>query len=248
MQVKRCWRYYMGFKCRDFDDDLIYKEIYLENGYKIKDEFEPNEVVVDIGMHIGCFSKLALDNQCWHLLGFEPKLDNFKMAEKNLKDYMDGECYIYHKGVWRSDTPKTKLHLGNRRLNIDNGGYDTFASSGEEVDSISLDDIIRQCGKIDLLKIDCEGVEFPILLTSKLLNTDTVYSIAGEYHEIGGNWDTLKIPEIAKIDGYFKFTIDELKEFFESKGYNFEYNRNRNERKIGYFWVTKKDGKQYFRP
>jgi len=54
----------------------------------------------------------------------------------------------------------------------------------EHVTAIPFDEIARGAGKIDLLKIDAEGSEYPILLTSGTL--DRVGEIVGEYHVLYG--------------------------------------------------------------
>ncbi len=45
------------------------------------------------------------------------------------------------------------------------------------------DEILKQFTRVRLLKLDCEGSEFPILLTCQLL--ERVEQILGEYHEMG---------------------------------------------------------------
>jgi hypothetical protein len=60
------------------------------------------------------------------------------------------------------------------------GGMSTICDSGEAVESVSLDDLLQDTGPIRFLKIDCEGSEYEILYTSKLLHL--VGEIAGEFH------------------------------------------------------------------
>ena len=47
---------------------------------------------------------------------------------------------------------------------------------------VALDDVLADTGRVRFLKLDAEGSEFPILLTSGRL--DLVGAIAGEYHEL----------------------------------------------------------------
>jgi hypothetical protein len=74
------------------------------------------------------------------------------------------------------------------------------------------------------LKLDCEGAEFPILLTSQLLHL--VESICGEFHEIGGaHASTLSIPDHFCLEGYSKFTISELGSYLRRQGYRVTWRR-----------------------
>ena len=51
------------------------------------------------------------------------------------------------------------------------------------VPAVGLDEILSKFERVTLLKLDCEGSEFPILLTSRELAR--VDEIVGEVHEIG---------------------------------------------------------------
>jgi hypothetical protein len=53
--------------------------------------------------------------------------------------------------------------------------------SSHSVDPIALDDVLTAHGPARVLKLDVEGAEFPILLTSSRL--DLVDAVVGEYHE-----------------------------------------------------------------
>ena len=66
------------------------------------------------------------------------------------------------------------------------------------VEAISLDEVLSRFQRARLMKIDCEGSEFPILLTSKLLTR--VDRIVGEYHEIPSE-RMLMLAAEARVDG-----------------------------------------------
>jgi hypothetical protein len=63
-----------------------------------------------------------------------------------------------------------------------------------------------------LLKIDCEGAEFPILLTSSRL--DCIDRIVGEYHELRA-----ELPRHVRVPGCEQFTVEILVEHLESFGF-----------------------------
>src|SRR4030065_90765 len=103
---------------------------------------------------------------------------------------------LFNKAVWRSDR-KDKLFLTIPNHRNTGSGSVIWGTTGQEVDTISLDDIILNITengrkRIRLIKIDCEGAEFPILLTSKILHL--VDNICGEYHEFGD-----QIPENRRV-------------------------------------------------
>jgi hypothetical protein len=72
------------------------------------------------------------------------------------------------------------------------------------------------------LKIDCEGAEWPILLTSKKLHL--IEGIVGEFHEIGGAYDSLD-PLCLRLPGYERFTIKELELFLGEHHFTISHQR-----------------------
>ena len=67
------------------------------------------------------------------------------------------------------------------------GGTLIWESDGLLVKVVPFDEIVDHVSRggesrISVLKVDCEGAEFPILLTSRLL--DRIDRIVGEYHEL----------------------------------------------------------------
>jgi hypothetical protein len=108
-------------------------------------------------------------------------------------------------------------------------------NEGEVVGTVPLDQIIEEItssGKrrIAFLKIDCEGAEFPILLTSRCLRL--VDRICGEYHEYLD-----RIPAHAYIPGYERFTMDALASALHQNGFGVHTERY-DESTLGMFFAT----------
>jgi hypothetical protein len=67
--------------------------------------------------------------------------------------------------------------------------------------------------RIDLVKIDCEGAEFPILLSASLL--DRIDRIVGEYHELRAD-----LPPHVRVGDCRAFTLDVLAATLERAGFS----------------------------
>jgi len=163
-------------------------------------EFQ-GKTVVDIGAHIGSFSVLACLGGASRVLAYEAGAENFALLAENCGDLAAAECH--HAAVWRSDTEGAVLRWRSSANGENTGGgtvIDCLAKAGEpeapgdtfEVRAIPLDDIVGGVGHVDLVKIDAEGSEYPILFTSRML--DRISEIVGEYHEIGGLRQSMSIP------------------------------------------------------
>jgi FkbM family methyltransferase len=224
-------------------DETIFNDVNLYNEYKLPSRFQPNDIIIDIGMHIGSFCYAALIRGSNHVYGFEAELENYQCATANLKSF-GNRVHLYHWAVWRSDSKdQTLFHSGysaDQGL-WNTGGGNVLATSGQEVDTVAFDDIIwgvtdNGNKRVRLVKIDVEGSEFPILLTSRSLNL--VDSICGEYHEFGGEYDeydVLALPVSAQVPGYDRYTIVELTGVLNRAGFEVESLRlNKN---IGMFFA-----------
>ena len=173
------------------NDHLVYQAVVDVNEYDLPDDLF-GKVVVDIGMHIGSFTYACLKRKATKVYGFEPHLANFMAAVENLLP-MEGAIPA-NLAVWRSDRTSQLLSVGQPHdIDPSCNGLNMGSASLANIDStqaianycwtISLDDILERLGSIDLLKLDCECAEFPILLTSRKLTPKTCGRIVGEYHE-----------------------------------------------------------------
>ena len=132
--------------------------------------------------------------------------------------------HLYNHAVWRSDIPGQSLpfYASSDQANL-GGGTLIWETDGSLVEAVPFDEIVddvsrRGACRIDVLKIDCEGAEFPILLTSRLLNR--IDRIVGEYHELRA-----QLPSHVRIRGYDEFTIEGLAAGLERAGFTVTWER-----------------------
>jgi hypothetical protein len=81
---------------------------------------------------------------------------------------------------------------------------------------VPLDEVLGRFACVKLLKLDCKGSEYPILLTSTQL--PKVERIVGEYHEIHARAMPLLVAE-ARLDGVVAFGPDLLARKLEAAGF-----------------------------
>ena len=213
-------------------DRAIWLEVNSTNEYRLPESFAPDNIVIDVGMHIGSFCYAASLRGCRNVYGFEADAENFSLAVHNLQRFGE-RVHLYHKAVWRSDrTGDTLFHAGYGGDNT-GGGSILYNTTGDKLDVIAFDEIIRDVTKegqkrVRLLKIDCEGSEFPILLTSRLLHL--IDSIHGEYHNCS-------ISPVARVDGVSHFTIAELGQHLQKAGFTVKSLANNDN--VGLFFATR---------
>jgi hypothetical protein len=95
-------------------------------------------------------------------------------------------------------------------------------STGEkiEVAAIGLDSVLRRFDQVHILKLDCEGSEYPILMTCTELHR--VEHILGEYHHVNDMW-----------------SIESLSIFLRTRGFEV-YRIIPHGKQHGNFWARKK--------
>lgn len=241
-------------------DSSIYTQVLEHNEYRLPRCYRPNDVIIDIGAHIGSFSLAVLQRGATKVFAFEADPENCKCASENLKTFLEHrQVYLSNRAVWRSDTESEAVFHGGyssepgNLINTGGGGV-LWAKEGKRLATISLDDVLIQAAGSDtrgvrLLKIDCEGAEWPILLTSSKLHL--VREICGEFHEIGGKYNSQSPP--LSIPGYSAFTISALSDYLRERGFHFTYHRSRNldgrKTHCGLFFATRASvySLEYFR-
>lgn len=243
-------------------DQAIFNDVAGTNEYRLPDRFAPGDIVIDVGAHIGSFAQAVLARGCENVTGVEPDGANFEIAAEYLKPHIDGgRLQLLRSAAWRSDRNSDELRFDGYQpfpksftgmegiLNTGNGSV--IWGSGEPVDKIAFDEIVdratnRGAHRVRLLKLDCEGAEWPILLTSQRLGL--IDEICGEFHEIGGQF--LEISEnrpgkrpvfaFANLD---KFTVDVLVDLLEGAGFAVTWQRHKRPNGslegLGLFFATR---------
>jgi len=147
-----------------------------------KIEFEPGDVILDIGGHVGTFAIYCAKN--WpqvEVHSFEPAAENWQRFERNLKAAGVRNVILHTFGV-TSDGREITLSID--RANT--GGTTEFVNSNghktEKAPTLTLDEIFEmlKLERVKLLKIDAEGAEHEILKTARCL--DRIEYLSGEFH------------------------------------------------------------------
>lgn len=152
-------------------DINVVKSVASGREYGIKPK--KDDVVVDIGGHIGSYSIMAGLNGA-KVYVFEPTKENFDVLVENIKlNGLEDNVKAFNKAVVGVDRPfKIKFNRKNTGSSIEN-------EDGYEVDTITFDEVMEMVGDVDILKMDCEGTEheYPIKKWA-----DKIKTILAEIH------------------------------------------------------------------
>ena len=162
-------------------DRYIYDEVITNNSYHLNDRMK-DAVVVDVGSHIGFFCDLCLSKGAAFVDAYEANPRNFAIGSERMRTVPKSVLRYRNFAVWPGLDDFIEFLIDDG-INTGSGSVMLDGENKIRVPSISLDRIIKEIGKpIDLLKLDCEGAEYPILYQSDL---SMVKNIVGEFHAFG---------------------------------------------------------------
>lgn len=189
-------------------------------------EINPGDVVIDVGANIGVFAIYAATAAPdVKVYAYEPFPGNLVWLRRNIEESKLANVRVYDQAVTGATEERT-LHVNPARWIVHSLVREEGESSHDiTVKCVSLDQIleVETSGRCDLLKLDCEGSEYEILMSCRPETLRRVKRIVGEYHEG------------AQIKG----TGDELRSFLESNSFRIDH-FGRTEVDSGIFYATNK--------
>src|SRR5262245_55916669 len=192
-------------------DRRIFRHVVIENEYRLPDRFAATDVILDVGAHVGSFALACLRRGAGRVVCLEPDPGNFRLLTHNLRPFAV-RVVLHNAAAWRNDVACHELSIGNP-LDVRNTGAVRVAEPGTSVKAVALDDMLREAGRVRLLKLDCEGAEWPVLLTAAEMGR--VAEVCGEYH-LG------TFPELYAVEDVAAFTPEVLRRTLEGHGFRAE--------------------------
>ncbi len=174
----------------------VFKEIFMEDFYEADKLFlhiPSNATIVDIGANVGFFSFLiAANKKDATIYSYEPMENNLELFRSNIKRNpgISKAIKTEKKAVTGEEIQSIKLFFDAIHSNtVIASIYEDFSKDNTkvvEIEAISLAEIIRKNDLkiIDMLKLDCEGSEYPILYDSPSSVWSLIKCICIEVHEM----------------------------------------------------------------
>lgn len=177
------------------DEHILARQLSNEPEYVFHGDLKP-KVIFDVGANIGVLTVIMANIYPEaKIYAYEPNPINFEILIKNTKAY--GERIEIHNAALAADAGRTDLYLSDDPRN--HGGCSLYRDHSDpnakpiEVTCFNASKEIEMAGgKVDLMKIDCEGSEWDILSTLTPAQLQAMTIIVGELHGIN-EWQTLAL-------------------------------------------------------
>lgn len=200
------YRIRAGTADRPVINEVLIRNEYTPKGFGIGED----DVVVDIGAHIGVFSVMAAKYaKNGKVYSFEPMPENFTLLKYNIR--INGLKNIV--AIMKAVSGKK----GRRKLFIDDctSAHSLYVKTKKaiEVETTTFDGFVKEYGikHIDFLKMDCEGAEYDIFFNCPDRVFAMIDKIGMEYHNIGKSRNLSSLKRLLKSKGFEVFN-EETKE------------------------------------
>lgn len=177
-------------------------EIFAEDSYRFEWLLGPLMhrpiQVIDIGGHVGTFSvQLARLHKDARITAFEPSATTADYLRRNVEQNGVADRVTVVQSAVASTTGHAIFDdngAGSGLNGLLAGRTDGATGVSTEVETIAFDEVVAALGApVDLVKIDCEGGEYDLVLGSAPESWSSVQRIVIEHHPVPGHaWPELR--------------------------------------------------------
>jgi FkbM family methyltransferase len=169
----------LSLKFKEKNED-VFNEVIRDNCYLLSLDQVLGKVVYDIGANRGMFSAFCAELGARKVLAFEPVVSTFSMLKENVGDYLN--VLTFHNAVSDVSDQEVKIFM---KEGCDDGRNNLYEETDlfDIVKTVTLDDMVKQHPPDGgILKLDCEGAEYEILLHSSNETLSQINTVCLELH------------------------------------------------------------------
>ncbi len=175
---------------------LVFKEIFMTDFYSMRNwlsQLPAKPVIVDVGANAGYFDTLLLSQKDdAQIYAYEPIEKNVSLFNDNiaLNPSIKKNVHLFHRAVTGKSVDFVELY---KEADSDNSvtasvfpDFESHNLKSVRVGAISLSQILADnyLERVDFLKLDCEGSEYPIVYDSPQEIWKRINSIFLEVHNL----------------------------------------------------------------
>lgn len=156
----------------------IFNEVIESNAYNIKREDIEGKNIIDVGANVGMFSIFSAYLGAKKVLCAEPARETYNQLIENIKISKFENIHAFNNVVADVEGKEFKLNILN-----DSGHNSLYDNSTvqETIQSITLINLLDQVEGDTILKIDCEGSEYDIIMN---IEKEALSKVVGLHMEI----------------------------------------------------------------
>ncbi|NCI45448.1 FkbM family methyltransferase [Sediminibacterium soli] len=193
----------------------VFREVFMEDFYKINDlvrHLPAKPTIVDIGGNVGYFSTLIASKKAdARIVAFEPMKENAAVFQSNLSlnKGLENRIQLHNAAITGNYNGTIRIFFDveseNSVIASVMDDFSTLNTASREVAALSVEEACKRysINQIDLLKLDCEGSEYPILYEMPGHVFDRIKTIAIESHDLDeGERNTGALKKFLEAKGF----------------------------------------------
>jgi FkbM family methyltransferase len=184
--------YRLKLRVRGIMDIWTVKETFLDLFYeKYGTAIEDGWNIIDIGGGIGDFTLFAARGHAKNrVFAFEPFPGSFETLKENIERSGVKNVQIYAEAIWKENGPLAIDASAGEPGQFISRNADAARAASQKVivPAVTLAEVFQKLGieTCDLMKIDCEGAEYPILFNTPDAVLKRIRRMVMEYHDNAG--------------------------------------------------------------
>ena len=175
---------------------MVFKEIFMSDFYRIRQLVKilpENPVIVDIGGNAGYFNMMLFSQiDSAKVIAYEPIYENYKLFQENVRrnSIMTNKVSVFNMAVTGTRIDEVTIYKEVENNNsVTASVYNDFSKDNFnviKVKAITLEEILtsNNLDRVDVLKLDCEGSEYPIIYETPKQVWDKVKVVYMEDHPL----------------------------------------------------------------
>lgn len=188
----------------------IWDEVCLAGEYKVPVNLPADSVVLDVGAHVGAFSRTCLNRGAGLVVAVEPMARNLIHLKHNLADLGTARSVVVNKAMWTHEgiiqlAPDPCHVPGNTStvtLFMEGQGPSIQCTTPDSL--IDLAASLALSGQVELMKVDAEGGEYSLLGCK---NLSKVKAICAELHDNCPGYTPHQLIEFLTHEGFSIKTV-----------------------------------------
>ena len=167
-------------------DRCVFNDLWLEQAYALPGlTYEKYSTIIDVGAHIGLFALFAAKASPHATIhAFEPEPENFALLKRNAEvNHLSDRITMAQEGL-SGEKGTIQLHVIPGRGECHSSYRQAEESYPITIPVTTLEEVFRRytIERCDLLKMNCEGEEYNILLSLPNTLYDRIGAILLNYH------------------------------------------------------------------
>ncbi|MGI9174247.1 MAG: FkbM family methyltransferase [Rhodothermales bacterium] len=189
------------------DSLAVLREVFYRRAYADYFPFYKDATVLDVGAHKGFFALFAAQHvgPASRIVCLEPAPATYQVLQQNLAANNVRIVTAVNAGLAAEAGTATLYGDQSWNASLLRPRPDVSVQPGVDVRVLTLADLLEDHAleRVDFLKLDCEGAEYPVLFGTDVQTLARIRTVSLEFHDTGeARWTGLSLVRLLRERGF----------------------------------------------